>query len=179
MYKYAKENGANPWNRNYIDTSDNGKYSEYKQESYYATSEKKPVKQPDPTRHCYGYANEFADQGHFNHSAYSFISASKYVDGCNPMNSYNSVCQTLGEMESVTGNQWKSLGLALSQNAEVLSTTNNHAVNVRGITIGYKLCMSGGGVGNKLYLFSAYVHDPLIGGYTYYNHLDYVGIIKY
>lgn len=178
-YKYAKENGADPWNRNYIDNSDKGKYCDHKQESFYATSEKTPVRQPDKTRHCYGYADEFADQGHFNHSAYDFISASEYADGCDPMLSYYRVCKTQGRMGLVAGDQWKSLGYELSQNAEVLSTTNNHAINVRGITIGYKLHMFGGGVGNKLYLFSAYVHDPLIGGYTYYNNLDYVGIIKY
>lgn len=95
------------------------------------------------------------------------------------IDSYNKVCKTSGRMSNPSGSEWLSLGGSLANNMEVLSTTNNHAINVRGITIGYKLNMFGGGIGNRLYLFSAYVHDPLIGGYRYYSRLDYVGIIRY
>jgi hypothetical protein len=118
-------------------------------------------------------------QGHFNHSAAEFIAATENADGYNPIESYNMVCGTTGKMYKVTGQQWRSLGNMLSNNAEVLSTTDGHAINVRGITIGYKLHMFGGGIGNKLHQFSAYVHDPLIGGYRYSSYLDCVGIIKY
>lgn len=178
-YKYAKENGANPWNRNYIDESENGRYYDHKPENYSANSDKTPVKQLDQTKHCYGYADEYADQGHFNHPAEDFINSTGNADGYNPIESYNKVCGTSGSMYRVSGNNWRSVGYSLSKNMEVLSTTNNHAVNVRGITIGYKLHMFGGGIGNKLHLFSATVHDPLIGDYIKYSHLDCIGIIKY
>ena len=91
---------------------------------------------------------------------------------------YNKVCGTSGEMHYVYGNQWKSVGYSLVHNAEILSTINNHAVNIRGITIGFNLRMFGGGIGNTYHLFSVYVHDPLVG-YKYYLNLDCLGIIKY
>ena len=134
--------------------------------------------QPDKTKHCYAYADEYADQGHFNHSAKDFLSVAKNADGADPIKTYNGVNGTNGNLTRVSGQQWKILGLNLARNAEVLSTTNHHAINVRGITIGYKLHMFGGGIGNKLHLFSAFVHDPLVGYSTYY-HLDTVGIIRY
>jgi len=177
-YKYAKAHGADPLNRNYIDLSDEGAFYDHKAETYTATSEKTITLQPDKSRHCYGYVDEYADQGHFNHKAEQFIDAVRGVDGIDPTVPYNKVCGTSGSMHKVSGNQWKSLGRLLSNNAEIMSTTNNHAVNVRAITIGYKLRLFGGGIGNQPYLFSAYVHDPLIG-YTNYPYLDCVGIIHY
>lgn len=126
-----------------------------------------------------GYADEYADQGHFNHPAEDFINAAGNADGYNPIDSYNKVCGTSGRMYKVSGDTWRNVGVNLSRNMEVLSTTNNHAVNVRQITVGYKLNMFGGSIGKRLHLFSAMVHDPLIGNYVKYSHLDCVGIIKY
>lgn len=61
----------------------------------------------------------------------------------------------------------------------VTDSTGTVFVSVRGITIGYKLRMFGGGIGKELHLFSALVHDPNVGGYRTVFHLDCVGRIVY
>ena len=83
-----------------------------------------------------------------------------------------------GSLYGFREDQLASLGYKLTNNFEVISVTNNHVVNLRGITYGYKLKMFFGGIGNKLHLFSAYVHDPN-KGYTVTSYLQTVGIIHY
>lgn len=177
-YKYAKDNGANPWNRNYMDDSDSGSHPQHKPITKEATSVKQAVSQPDPSKHCYAYAAEYADQGHGNRPASYFLELAKNVDGANPMEVMNKANSTNGSLYGFREDQLISLGAQLTKNFEVISVTNNHVVNLRGITYGYKLKMFFGGIGNKLHLFSAYVHDPN-KGYTVTSYLQTVGIIKY
>ena len=176
-YKYAKENGANPWNRNYIET-DNPQFPDKVQTTVDATSEKTPTLQPNKTRHCYGYADEFADQGRNNHSADDFLKAVDYIDGENPLVAYNKVNGTTYRMSIFRRTDIRSLSYHIKNNADIITVTGNHAMNVRGITYGFRIRMFGGNIGNKLVLFSARVHDPLIGGYRSIGYLQTVGIIR-
>ena len=94
------------------------------------------------------------------------------------MEAFNRVYGTDGIMERAEGYKLLSYGEALSENAELVSVINNHTYNIRGLTLGFKLRTFGGGIGNNIHLFSAYVHDPLRGYVTVY-HLDSIGILPY
>ena len=182
-YNYAKEQGINPWNRNIESPLDDSRLSEYKPEVYESTSLKTPVLQPDNSKYCYAYAAEYADQGHYNHSAQDFIMATidkngNVSDGYNPIEAYNKVNNTSFKLSRFRNKDVLSLGFHLRNNTEVISVTNNHAFNVRSITVGYRVHMFGGKVGNTLRLFSAGVHDPLVG-YTTKHYLQTISLMRF
>lgn len=70
-YASAKEKGANPWTNRIDNTT----------KEYSADIKTGVNTQPDPTKHCYSYAAEYADSGHGNHIAADFRAAIGNPDG--------------------------------------------------------------------------------------------------
>ena len=143
-YKYAKENGANPWNNKVTDT-----------EKQFAARIKDGVStQPDPSKHCYGYAAEYADAGHGNHKAAEFIAANNNRDGGDfkILSRVNAAAKWVGPKKpEVDNNFFDSFFNNLGKNIqdsfyEAAATINNgtHWVNIIGISSYDRISWFGG-----------------------------------
>lgn len=142
-YKYAKENGVNPWNNKVEST-----------ERQYTADVKNGVStQPDETKHCYAYVSEYADAGHGNHKSAEFIAANDYKDGGDVriLQKVNPNAKLIVAISNVDHNFYISkfdiLGANIQNNiVEAAGTINNgtHWVNIIGISSCDKFSWFGG-----------------------------------
>ena len=142
-YKYAKENGANPWNNKVTDT-----------EKQFAAKVKDGVStQPDPSKHCYAYAAEYADAGHGNHKAGEFLAAHDNKNGGDfkILREVNPDAKLVKSYAEVDNNFFDSFFYNLGSNIqnnfyEAAATINNgtHWANIIGISSYDKISWFGG-----------------------------------
>lgn len=142
-YKYAKENGANPWNNKVTDT-----------EKQFAAKVKDGVStQPDPSKHCYAYAAEYADAGHGNHKAGEFLAAYDNKNGGDfkILREVNPDAKLVKSYAEVDNNFFDSFFYNLGSNIqnnfyEAAATINNgtHWANIIGISSYDKISWFGG-----------------------------------
>ena len=141
-YKYAKEHGANPWNRE-IDGS------EVKYET--AVKEGVPI-QEDPTEYCYANSAAYADAGHGNHSVEFFKKAGEYRKGWDVSVLKEAAASfenggTMGDLSK----DFEQVGVLLQDSHyEMMGTIpseagRQHWVNIFKIRAVSKLSMFGGG----------------------------------
>lgn len=167
-YKYAKELGANPWNRHKI-----GSPHRFK------TIAKPDIEgQADPTKHCYAVAGEYADAGHGNRSRTDFLNAAANpIDGSIPDGApFSEVANKLGlNIENKNGNtnDFLSLGKLLNKGeAEgvlAIGTDRLHAhmVNVVSFDIIEKFNPFGGGFQCKVENLK--IWDPIGAQLRYFS----------
>ena len=155
-YKYAKEQGANPWT------------NKVHKKSYTAEVKKGVSTQPDPTKHCYAYSAEYADSGHGNHLASEFISANGGAEGgdVSILSKVNPNARLIGAQEGPCDFLFEKIdmfGNNIQANVfEVAGTINNgsHWVNVIGISSFDRLSWFGGTVSHHNMLKT---WNPIVG----------------
>jgi hypothetical protein len=142
----------------------------YQNQSTYTATPKSGIPlQPDAEKHCYAYADAYADAGHGNRPASDFINAAKGADGADAGQVFKRVDRSAFNFSTkVSGNQWDNIGGRLMNGGEILGTTSrdgmNHWVNVTRITTADKWKIVGGGW--KRVLRSTSFWDPVKGHVT-------------
>jgi len=155
-FKNAQSVGANPWS---------GKL--YSKQITYSTTPKSGIPlQPDPNKHCYAYADAYADAGHGNRSPADFIKAAGYADGADAGQVFEKIDPAnFNWSQRISGAQWDNVGGSLQMGKEILGTTShggvNHWVNLTRITTADKWRIIGGGW--KRMLYSTSIWDPSSG----------------
>gem|GEM_PF-3684732 len=124
--------------------------------------------QPDPSNHCYGYAMEYADNGHRNRKAVLFIQVMGNADGANikdVLNSGNFNDIRFTAKRNPRGIEWQNVGAIIKSGNEVLASTKrditDHWVNVVSVTAGQKWKVIGGNW--KYVLINSDIWDPIKG----------------
>jgi hypothetical protein len=157
-YQNAQSVGANPWTgRQYIN-----------QNTYSATPKGGIPLQPNPERDCYGYALEYADDGHGNRNAAHFLSQTGNAPGADP----ELVARSTGihVNRAYTGrvntaSAYDGIGRQLVGGKEIIGVMSQggqgHAVNLTRIVTADKLRIIGGGY--KRVLRSTSIWDPIVG----------------
>lgn len=155
-YKNAQNVGANPWT---------GRL--YRNQTVYNAPLKNGIAlQPDASKHCYAYSDAYADAGHGNRNAATFIRAANNADGADAGQVFQSVDPgNFNWSQRISGAQWDNVGGSLQTGREILGTTSrgevNHWVNLTRITTADKWRIIGGGW--KRVLYSTSVWDPISG----------------
>jgi len=121
--------------------------------------------QPNPERDCYGYALEYADNGHGNNNASYFLGKAGNVPGADAGQVAGASNIPVNWSRRISGAQWDNVGGSLQMGKEILGTTSrdgvSHWVNLTKITTADKWRIVGGGWRRVLY--STSVWDPIIG----------------
>ena len=155
-YKYAKELGANPWTgEKYIN-----------EKSYNATFMKEglPISN-DTEKYCTARALEYADEGHQGRSASYFMSEIDKIStdgGADPEILAKKVGMSVdlaGKLNSAE--QIDMIGEKLSQGKEIIVVSSKHSVNLRGLLVGDKLNLFGGGYTRTV--IDSHIWDSLKG----------------
>lgn len=156
-YRYAIENGANPWNN---------RINEIK---YKAKVKNGVSTQPYPSKHCYAYSAEYADAGHGNHKADEFIAANNYADGGD-----FAILGKVSENAHRVGNRYSyadvfnsihNFGYNIENGTfEAAGVIGSHWNNIIGISSFDRISMFGGQI-NSYQLFRTW--DPATGIVSY------------
>jgi len=155
-YYNAQSIGANPLTG-----------SLYRNQTVYNAPLKNGIElQPDASRYCYAYSAAYADAGHGNRNAVTFIRAANYANGADAGQVFRSVDPAnFNWSQRISGAQWDNVGGSLQMGREILGTTSrggvNHWVNLTRITTADKWRIIGGGW--KRVLYSTSVWDPISG----------------
>jgi len=154
-YQNAQGIGANPWS---------GKL--YQNQSTYSSTPKTGIAlQPYPERDCYGYALEYADDGHGNRSASYFLGKGNNAPGAYAGDVARKSGIKVNWSTKISGAEWDNVGGSLMQGKEILATTSrdgvSHWVNITRVTTADKWRVVGGGW--KRVLRSTSVWDPIKG----------------
>jgi RHS repeat-associated protein len=154
-YNNARSIGANPWT---------GKL--FQNERVYSSTAKTGISlQPNPERDCYGYALEYADNGHSNRSASYFLGNGDNAPGAYAGDIARKSGIKVNWSRKINGAEWDNVGGSLLQGREILATTSrdgvNHWVNMTSITTADKWKILGGGW--RRVLRSTSIWDPIKG----------------
>ena len=155
-YKNAKELGANPWTGE--------KYVNVKHYNSPFMKEGLPISS-DTEKYCTARALEYADEGHQARSASSFMDELDKISsdgGADPeilARKTGMSVDLAGKLNS-TG-QIDMIGEKLVQGKEILVVSSNHTVNLRGLLVGDKLNLFGGGYTRSI--IDSHVWDSLKG----------------
>ena len=165
-YRYAIENGANPWNNRMNEIT------------YKAKVKKGVSTQPDPSKHCYAYSAEYADAGHGNHKADEFIAANNYADGGDfaILGKVSENAHRVGDRYSYADvfNSIHNFGYNIENGTfEAAGVIGSHWNNIIGISSFDRISMFGGQI-NSYQLFRTW--DPATGIVSYKDAILFTGI---
>jgi hypothetical protein len=158
-YKLAEKMGANRWTG-----------AKYMNMEHYGSLPKTGIPaQPDSKKHCYAYASEYADNGHFNRKASEFIQLAGEKEGAAISElSPRAFPKDIAQVKSSTFDEshWAGMMQKLSSRrveyiATIASGGEGHAVNIIGMTFADKLNLLGGGSSHILYNIN--IWDPITG----------------
>lgn len=173
-YKYAKENGANPWTNKV-----NGSESEYKTD----VKQGIPI-QVNAEEGCYANSSAYADSGHGNHTVEEFLASNKYAAGGDVSalkDVANARLAEQGSMKDLIDNFSMMGGAIMNPNLEIMATISglegkSHWINIFKLSSFKSLRLFGGGVSNG-YTISYW--DPATGRTSSTSEINFFKVFKF